>query len=124
MRKNVYVQIEKENTGHLSISLQAFRECIYYIFESFRLNNSNIRLASEDQSWKDPLTSIKLHICKEEREKLSITMAVTISSGIPIHSLCRKLQLYIAEQLSEQTSVNLKEINIRVMSYKVSELND
>ncbi|MBM7095899.1 Asp23/Gls24 family envelope stress response protein [Bacillus sp. H-16] len=120
MKKNVHILSHEKSKGDVSISIKALRQYVYHLFKEWTSTNPFLQLVNEDQRLKDSLSSVKLRFCGgEEKEKLSITLEVVIEDGYPIHSVCRKLQVYMADHLYDMTSVAVQEVNVRVVSCNV-----
>ncbi|WP_026690029.1 Asp23/Gls24 family envelope stress response protein [Alteribacter aurantiacus] len=124
MKKSVHNITHETFKGNVSISFKALKQYVYFLFKDWTSTRPYLQLLNEDQKLRDSLSSIKLRFTDgiEEKEKLSITLEVVIEDGYPIHSVCRKLQLYMAKHIRAMTSITVDEVNVRVVSCKVRDL--
>ncbi|TMW73093.1 Asp23/Gls24 family envelope stress response protein [Alteribacter natronophilus] len=122
MKKAVHVSSHTTLKGKVSVSLKALRQYVYLIFDDWKRESPYMELAGEGHGLIGAFSPVKVHTGEEDKEKLSITLEVIVNNGVPIHSQCRKLQLYMARHIREFTSVPVGEVRVRVVSCKVEEL--
>ncbi|WP_161524674.1 Asp23/Gls24 family envelope stress response protein [Alteribacter lacisalsi] len=122
MKKAVHVFTHTTLKGSVSVSLKALRQYVCLIFEDWTAGRPFMVLAGDVPRMIESFSPVKINVSEKNKEKLSITLEVIVQNGVPIHSQCRKLQRFMADQLRELTCVSIEEVNIRVVSCKVDML--